>query len=97
MFVRCVVLTLNSIQCRECQKVKPTSQFSNKQLNDLRFKVASGFSLNANTATLRCRLCTGNQNHELLCNGPCGSIRGLDSFSKNQRRIPEKAVSLYPR
>ena len=47
------------------------------------------------SAKLRCRNCTGDQTQELLCTGPCALWKGLEDFSKNQRRRPENAVSCF--
>lgn len=86
------------IACKACKKVKVQESFSKKELNDLRFmilrKQAPGKrdgvrpSIRGN---IRCRLCTGEQVHELTC-FICEETKGLGSFAKAQRRNPDAAV-----
>ena len=45
----------------------------------------SNHRINAITAKIRCRLCSGEQVNERQCEGPCGEWKALDKFSKAQR------------
>jgi hypothetical protein len=55
-----------------------------------KFKKLNGVPVNATSAKLRCRTCTGEQAHELKCQGQCGTWKPLDAFSKSQRRNGQK-------
>ncbi len=78
--------------CLDCKKFKAPAQYSNKQLNDYRFKIHTRQHVTNISAQLRCRHCTGEQTHELQCTGPCALWKCLEDFSKNQRKRPENAV-----
>ncbi|KAI9738439.1 MAG: hypothetical protein M1818_005336 [Claussenomyces sp. TS43310] len=80
---------LESYLCRECGRMKAPSQFSNRELATYKYKKSNKLPVNKITAKLRCRLCAGEQRHELQCQGPCGTYRDLDRFSKNARKNPE--------
>lgn len=43
---------------------------------------------------IECRQCTGVQIHEMTC-AVCEETKGLDGFSKAQRRNPDNAVCFY--
>jgi len=45
----------------------------------------SNHRINAITAKIRCRACSGEQVNERQCEGPCGQWKALDKFSKTQR------------
>lgn len=42
---------------------------------------------------ITCRTCIGGPINELTCS-ICGEVKGLDGFSKAQRKDPDEAVSL---
>lgn len=67
--------------------------YSKKQSTDLRNHIALGNALD--DSTIRCRKCTGSQVHEMTCS-ICGEVKGLEGFSKAQRRTPDNAVSINP-
>ncbi|KAA6414773.1 MAG: hypothetical protein FRX48_01523 [Lasallia pustulata] len=82
------------IRCKECKKVKIPSSFSRKQLSDLRYRIFTFGPINGTgPAYVKCRLCTGQQVNEMTC-VVCDAVKGLDGFSKAQRRNPDKARCL---
>ena len=46
-----------------------------------------------NKGSIKCRACTGQQTMEMLCI-ICDTTKGLEGFTKAQRRDPDRAVSL---
>ncbi|MCJ1259342.1 hypothetical protein MMC24_007179 [Lignoscripta atroalba] len=79
------------IRCQACKKVKGVPQYSKKQLSDLRFKILQfGKISGTNGAYIKCRGCTGQQVTEMTC-VHCDEVKGLDGFTKAQRREPDNA------
>ena len=77
--------------CKECRRDKDPSSFAKKHHRDYRFRKLTnpGYVPTARNTSARCRLCTGEQVHELKCEGQCSLWKPLDKFSKNQRRRGE--------
>ncbi|KAI5307084.1 hypothetical protein KEM56_004805 [Ascosphaera pollenicola] len=73
-----------------CGKIRGHAAFSNKQLATLKSKVAQGKKVNFNTGSVVCSECTGSQIFEMKC-VLCDKTKGLESFSKAQRREPKTA------
>ncbi|MCJ1299599.1 hypothetical protein MMC08_002391 [Hypocenomyce scalaris] len=88
------VVLPDKIRCKECKKVKIPPSFSKKQLSELRFKIFTFGPINGTGAAyVKCRLCTGQQVNEMTC-VVCDAVKGLDGFSKAQRRTPDTARCL---
>ncbi|KZF20033.1 hypothetical protein L228DRAFT_250462 [Xylona heveae TC161] len=84
----------DKIKCKGCGKFRMKSAYSKKQLNDLRHKIYVVGELSATVAgQIKCRTCTGQQVNELTCT-ICDEVKGLEGFSKVQRRDPDKARCL---
>lgn len=69
--------------------------FSNLQTKKLRSDLASYRIKDTKDAEgyhITCRDCTATQNTEMKCY-LCDTVKGLASFSKNQRKTPDTAVS----
>ncbi|KAI9799295.1 MAG: hypothetical protein M1833_004173 [Piccolia ochrophora] len=81
------------IKCIICNKTRNKNAYSQRQLNDLAYKVVRGGQVNASRALIKCRQCTGAQVTEMMCI-VCEEVMALDSFSRNQRRTPETARCL---
>ena len=79
------------ICCKICKKNKSQTQYSNKQLNDLKYKVYKFGRSVATGDTIRCRECTGVQTTELRC-AFCEVKKSLNEFALNQRSKPDYAV-----
>ncbi|KAL8969639.1 MAG: hypothetical protein Q9183_001906 [Haloplaca sp. 2 TL-2023] len=80
-------------KCNRCHKVKAMSHFSNKQQLDLKHRIAGTNGEKAKSAIaeiITCRTCTGGPVNELTC-CICGEVKGLDGFSKAQRKDPDLA------
>ena len=80
-------------RCCECKKLKSINGFSKRQQNEFRHGIARG-QVDVDDLSLswiKCFQCTGAQTHELEC-CMCGTIKGLDGFTKAQRRNPDSAV-----
>ena len=90
----CVAEDMCRTRCKGCKRLKKTSQFSNKQLNDLRNYLAMGYTITDWGMLIECRQCTGVQIHEMTC-AVCEETKGLDGFSKAQRHDPDNAVCYY--
>jgi hypothetical protein len=92
---------VHRLKCSVCHKNKPQSQYSTKQLNDVRFKV---FRNGANAiigGAAKCSSCTGKQRTEMACNR-CDRVKDLDKFSLAQRRKRDPVsyapcLSIFPR
>lgn len=76
-----------------CKKVKKQNHYSKRQLNDLAYKVSQNGKMPFHNGNIKCRICTGAQVTELEC-CMCEEVKGLDAFSRAQRRDPDNAVSL---
>ncbi|MCJ1346828.1 hypothetical protein MMC31_005046 [Peltigera leucophlebia] len=76
------------IRCSICKKHKNADLYSKKQLLDLRHHIHLGFDMK--NSPIRCRTCTACQTHEMTC-CICNEVKGLDAFSKAQRRTPDRA------
>ncbi|RFU26038.1 hypothetical protein B7463_g10306, partial [Scytalidium lignicola] len=76
---------LPKYKCRICEKFKHPAGFSKRELNTYTNSIVNRIPVTAISARLRCRECSGNQVSELQCEGPCGTWKDLESFSKNQR------------
>ncbi|KAL8700379.1 MAG: hypothetical protein Q9201_005481 [Fulgogasparrea decipioides] len=90
---------LNQVQlpektrCNRCHKIKTTANYSNKQLLDLKHRIAGPQGEKAKSAIaeiITCRACTGGPVNELTC-CICGEVKSLDGFSKAQRKDPDAA------
>ncbi|KAL9116441.1 MAG: hypothetical protein Q9187_007034, partial [Circinaria calcarea] len=82
-----------SVRCEDCNRVKSTEQYSKKQLSDLRYKImmfGKNLSTASNKGAIKCRACTGQQTMEMTCI-ICDTTKGLEGFTKAQRRDPDKA------
>ncbi|MCJ1315584.1 hypothetical protein MMC15_000904 [Xylographa vitiligo] len=65
--------------------------FSNKQLQDLKFKhLQYGPVSLTGPGYIKCRHCTGQQVTEMECT-VCDEVKPLSEFGKNHRREPDKA------
>ncbi|TKA32906.1 hypothetical protein B0A50_01132 [Salinomyces thailandicus] len=79
------------IKCVRCDKVKASTAFSKKQQSELKMKIHKDGAFNAVAIKyIVCIGCTGGQVVELECR-MCGITKGLDKFSKNQRRARDNA------
>lgn len=67
--------------------MKTATSFSEKKKDVLRHAIALG-----QNKGVACRKCVGLQNVEMEC-VMCEQIKGLDGFTKAQRRNPDTAVS----
>ena len=77
-----------------CERLKAISAFSNKETDKLRSGLATGRILGIEEAkgiNIKCRECNTGQVTEIECTS-CGVVKGLDGFSKAQRRNNETAV-----
>ncbi|KAI4177443.1 MAG: hypothetical protein LQ343_000424 [Gyalolechia ehrenbergii] len=80
-------------RCKGCHKLKALGLYSNKQLTDLRQRIAGpqGEKAKAPTAEIiTCRTCTSGQIQELTC-FICCEAKGLEAFGKTQRKNPDTA------
>lgn len=81
------------LRCKICKKLKVLDGYSKNQLLDFKHRLAANPRLaNPTAAHVRCRQCTPGQVHELECS-QCGAMKGLNGFTKAQRRDPDNAVS----
>ncbi|MCJ1389602.1 hypothetical protein MMC18_002459 [Xylographa bjoerkii] len=65
--------------------------FSNKQLQDLKFKHLQYGNISlSGPGYIKCRNCTGQQVTEMECT-VCDEVKPLSEFGKNHRREPDKA------
>ncbi|KAI7088655.1 hypothetical protein KC356_g3113 [Hortaea werneckii] len=79
------------IKCSRCNKLKAPSNFSNKQIDDLKKKIHQEYGFNATTqGFVPCMTCTGAPRTEMECHY-CGITKSLDHFSKQQRKDPDRA------
>ncbi|KAI7544512.1 hypothetical protein KC331_g6764 [Hortaea werneckii] len=79
------------IKCSRCSKLKAPSNFSNKQIDDLKKQILQKSGFNAMTqGFVPCMTCTGAPRTELECHY-CGITKSLDHFSKQQRKDPDRA------
>ncbi|KAI9764400.1 MAG: hypothetical protein M1835_007587 [Candelina submexicana] len=84
----------SKIKCLGCKRIRVQSAYSKKQLRDLRDIIYSNGKIDCNTgAYIKCRQCTGQQVNEMTC-CVCDEVKGLNGFSKAQRRDPDKARCL---
>ncbi|KAL8731077.1 MAG: hypothetical protein Q9181_004435 [Wetmoreana brouardii] len=80
-------------RCNRCHKTKTIANYSNKQLLDLKHRIAGpqgGKAKSAIAEVITCRVCTGGPVNELTC-CICGEVKSLDGFSKAQRKDPDAA------
>ena len=74
-----------------------SESFSKKELNELRSMIFKGDApgkregIRPRSGNIRCRMCTGEQVHEMTCY-VCEETKGLGEFAKAQRRNPDAAV-----
>ncbi|KAI6820235.1 hypothetical protein KC332_g16602 [Hortaea werneckii] len=79
------------IKCSRCNKLKAPSNYSNKQIDDLKKKIHQEYGFNATTqGFVPCMTCTGAPRTEMECHY-CGITKSLDRFSKQQRKDPDRA------
>ncbi|OJD35950.1 dna repair protein rad7 [Diplodia corticola] len=74
------------IRCSTCNKWKGQTNFARKRLNELRERIRD----DRHPFTTQCTLCTPQQVMELKCK-MCAKVKGLDEFSKAQRKNPDHA------
>ncbi|KAI5370014.1 putative Stc1 domain-containing protein [Septoria linicola] len=80
------------IKCNGCRQVKNTSSYSSRQQNDLAAHIRATPGFNAATMPfVPCIGCAPQQVVELHCYN-CDLDKGLDKFSKVQRRTPDHAI-----
>ena len=92
-----IVLIIHRTKCNKCHRLKLLAAFSNKQRDELRSGLASGkikSTDHAKSEWIRCIECTSGSRNELQCN-ICGLTKALDSFSKQQRKQGDDAVSSW--
>ncbi|KAL8941089.1 MAG: hypothetical protein Q9216_002460 [Gyalolechia sp. 2 TL-2023] len=80
-------------RCKGCHKLKALGHYSNKQLTDLKQRIAGPQGVKAKAPTaqiITCRTCTSGQIQELTC-FICGETKGLEAFGKTQRKTPDTA------
>ncbi|KZZ95168.1 hypothetical protein AAP_01656 [Ascosphaera apis ARSEF 7405] len=78
------------LKCSRCGKIKGQSSYSKKQLATLKSNIALKKKVNFHTGCVTCAECTGQQVFELKC-VLCDRTKGLESFSKAQRKDPKTA------
>ena len=69
------------------------SSYSKRQLEEVRYGILQGYDPDE-PGIAKCRDCVGGQTVELTC-CICDKTKGLDHFSKNQRRDANEAVSVF--
>ena len=85
---------IHRIKCDRCRKWKGTTNYSKKQLDELRKKLSKLRSAEIPDAmTANCRACNGGSVVELQCS-KCDKVKGLDDFAKAQRSNGDNAVSI---
>ncbi|MCJ1280803.1 hypothetical protein MMC26_000120 [Xylographa opegraphella] len=85
------VVIPEKLRCLSCKTVKSNQMFSNKQLQDLKFKhLQYGPVSLTGPGYIKCRQCTGQQVTEMECT-VCDEVKPLSEFGKNHRREPDKA------
>ncbi|KAL8834676.1 MAG: hypothetical protein Q9176_007361 [Flavoplaca citrina] len=83
-------------RCKVCHKIQAIGNFSNKQQLHLKQKLAGqhGDKLRSPIAeTIVCKKCTPGPNFEMIC-CICNIPKGLEAFSKAQRKDPDNARCL---
>lgn len=88
-------LPQGNIECIRCHRKKPQTQFSNKQLEELRKAIKIRKANASKEAIVTCRFCMPGQTEELHC-CICSETKSLDDFAKAQRSKPDQAVTLTP-
>ncbi|GIJ88968.1 hypothetical protein Asppvi_007896 [Aspergillus pseudoviridinutans] len=79
------------IKCGTCNKIRSSSNYSNRQLEALRHAILShGANVALTKNNAKCRICSGNQTVELKC-CICDKIKSLDEFAKAQRQDRDAA------
>ncbi|PKX99120.1 uncharacterized protein P174DRAFT_427345 [Aspergillus novofumigatus IBT 16806] len=79
------------IKCGTCNKIRSSSNYSNRQLEALRHAILShGVNVALTKNNAKCRICSGNQTVELKC-CICDKIKSLDEFAKAQRQDRDAA------
>ncbi|RMZ09339.1 hypothetical protein D0862_03634, partial [Hortaea werneckii] len=79
------------IKCSRCNKLKAPTNYSNKQIDDLKKQIHQTSGFNATTqGFVPCMTCTGAPRTEMECHY-CGITKSLDHFSKQQRKDPDRA------
>ena len=81
-----------NIRCKDCQRLKPNHNYSERQLGNYRQRLAQNPRLaDESQAIIPCIKCTPSQVTELECSH-CYQVKALEAFTKAQRRDPERAV-----
>ncbi|KAH3945487.1 hypothetical protein HBH53_146050 [Parastagonospora nodorum] len=75
------------IRCGRCERNLPQTQYSTRQLTDLRWQVRTAGNY---TQPINCRRCTGEPLVEIEC-FMCHKTKGLEEFAKSQRCSPDHA------
>ncbi|EAW18877.1 uncharacterized protein NFIA_088330 [Aspergillus fischeri NRRL 181] len=79
------------IKCGTCNKIRSSSNYSNRQLEALRHAILShGVNVALTKNNAKCRICSGNQTVELKC-CICDKIKSLDEFARAQRQDRDAA------
>lgn len=78
------------LRCNMCLKNFNQASFSQKQLTDVRWQVSRTGKITTNP---KCSKCTGSQPVEIEC-VMCHKTKGLEEYSKTQRRRPDDAVRI---
>ncbi|KAI9675089.1 MAG: hypothetical protein M1817_001497 [Caeruleum heppii] len=78
------------IKCSICKVHRNKDSYSKRQLGELQWKFSQRSSFSISHANIKCRKCTGSQTTEMMCI-VCDVVKGLDEFSKAQRKDPDKA------
>lgn len=79
------------VQCGTCRRFLMHGRFSNRQLDRYRGQYRQNRGNAANITLPDCMNCTGRPATELKCT-QCDITKGLDAFTKVQRKNPDNAV-----
>ena len=83
-------------RCLDCHRLQTLAAFSKKQQDSLKKSLGSGRIRSTEEAAgewIVCQSCTARSRSELQCS-LCNVVKGLDGFSKAQRRNNDSAVSV---
>ncbi|KAI5286915.1 hypothetical protein KEM52_001823, partial [Ascosphaera acerosa] len=81
------------LKCKRCDKIRNTTAFSKRQLLDLKSKLAMRKKIDYRVGAISCQECTASQTVEMTC-ALCDKTKGLECFSKAQRKDPDTAGNL---
>lgn len=80
--------------CISCKKTKGLNCFSELSKLDFKNGIATGVVKNPVGPWITCTSCTPKQVTELECI-ICYEVKGLEGFTKAQRKNPDSAVCIY--